>query len=156
MSKGRTFAQTLGRAISSGSITSTGSISGAGGDAQYSVSSATAVTVNTSTPTAICSTSITVTDRPILLVATGDANPNQSGGWQYYQIYRDSTAIGKKIINENGGGTSKNCPWALTHIDAPSAGTYTYTVKAYQGSGSMTYGETGDVQAPTITAVEII
>lgn len=121
-----------------------------------SVSDATAVTVNTGTPTTIASCSITTTGKAVILVGTGDGNPNQSGGWHYLQFYRDSTAIGKFIISENAGGTSANCPFALCFIETPSAGTYTYTIKANQGSGSFTYGETGNGQAPTIFAVEVI
>jgi hypothetical protein len=123
----------------------------------YNVSDATAVTVNTATPTTIASCTITTTGKPVLLVSTGDGNPNQSGGWHYLQIYRGSTAIGKYIISENAGGTSANCPFALCFIDSGiGAGTYTYTTKANQGSGSFTYGETGNGQAPTILAVELI
>jgi hypothetical protein len=123
----------------------------------YNVSDATAVTVNTATPTTIASCTITTTGKPVLLVSTGDGNPNQSGGWHYLQIYRGSTAIGKYIIHENAGGSSVNSPFALCFIDSGiGAGTYTYTTKAYQGSGSFTYGETGNGQAPTILAVEII
>lgn len=121
-----------------------------------SVSNATAVTVNTTTPTTIASCSITTIGKPILLVGTGDGNPNQSGGWQRLRFYRGETAIGKQIINENAGGNSANCPFALCFIDAPGAGTYTYSIRAWQGSGSFTYGEEGDVQAPTILAVELI
>jgi hypothetical protein len=122
----------------------------------YGVSNATAITVNTTTPTTICSITITTSGKPVLLVATGDGNPLQAGGWQNLRLFRDGTAIGKLIISENGGGNSANCPFALTTIDSPSAGTYTYNVKAWQGSGAFQYGETGDDQAPTICAVELL
>lgn len=118
-------------------------------------SNASAITINTSTPTVIASTTITTNGYPVLLTCSGDQNPNQAGGWHYVQFAVDNIAIGKRIINENAGGASKNCPFALTHIHQPPAGTYTFQVRAWQGSGSMTYGEEGDVQAPTITAVEI-
>jgi hypothetical protein len=121
-----------------------------------SVSDATAVTVNTATPTTIASCSITTTGKAVILVGTGDGNPNQAGGWHYLQLYRDSTAIGKYVINENAGGNSANCPFAVCFIETPSAGTYTYSIKANQGSGSFTYGEGGNAQAPTIFAVEVI
>jgi len=155
MSRSRTLAKNFSKAIAAGNISSTGTIAAAS-NAQYGVSSATAITVNTTTPTTICSTSITVSSRPILIIATGDQNPNQNGGFHALRLYRDSTAIGKLIYNENEGFTSKNCPFAISTIDEPTAGTYTYSLKAYQGSGSMTYGETGDAQAPTIVAVEIL
>ena len=122
----------------------------------YGVSSATAITVNTATPTAICSVTITTKGKPILIVATGDGNPNQAGGWHILQIYRDGSAIGKSIINENAGGASCNGPFALTHIDVPAAGSHTYEVRAWQGSGSFLYGESGDSQAPNIAVVELL
>ena len=122
----------------------------------YAVSNAAAITVNSTSPTAIAAVTLTTTGGPVLLVATGDANPNQSGGWHWYQFYRGSTAIGKKVLNENASGDSTNGAWANTTIDVPSAGTYSYQIRAWQGLGSMTYGETGSVQAPTICAVELV
>jgi hypothetical protein len=70
------------------------------------------------------------------------------------QIYRDSTPIGKFIFCESTANSINN-PWALTTIDAVAAGTYTYTVKAWQGAGTMIYGETGNGQAPQIIAFEL-
>lgn len=120
------------------------------------VSSATAITVATSTPTAVCSVSITVRDNAkVLLTSAGDGNPNQTGGWHYYQFYRNGSAIGKRYINENAGGASKNCPWSITYMDQPGNGTYTYEVRVWQGSGGFLFGEGGDIQAPTIVAMEI-
>jgi len=122
----------------------------------YSVSNATAITVNTGTPTTIASCSITTIGKAVLLVGAGDGNPNQSGGWHRLRFYRNESEIGKQIINENAGGHSKNCPFALCFIDTPSAGTYTYSIRAWHGSGSFTYGEEGDHQASTIWAVEVL
>jgi len=142
---------------SNGSTGYTGSIGYTGSypSVASNVSAATAVTVSTTTPTIIVSTQLTTSGRKVLLVATGDGNPNQTGGWHRLQIYRNETAIGKWIINENSGGSSANCPWALTTLDQPVAGTYTYSVRAWQGAGSFTYGEEGDGQAPSLIAVEI-
>lgn len=139
-----------------GAISATGKLLSTVTSQNYAVSSATAITVNTTTPTAIASVTLTTTGKPVFLVASGDQNPNQTGGWHYNQFYRNGSGIGRFIINENSGGVSKNCPFCITHIDLPPAGTHTYDVRAWQGSGSMTYGETGDVQAPTIVAVELI
>lgn len=122
----------------------------------FAVSNATSITVSTGTATPIASVSLTTTGKPVLLVATGDANPLQTGGWHFTQFSIDGTLIGKRVLNENGGGASKNCPWSNTHIHQPPAGTWTFAINAWQGVGSMTYGETGDVQAPTIIAVEIL
>ncbi len=122
---------------------------------KYGVSSATAVTVSTATPTTIASVTITTTGKPVLLIGSGDCNPNAAGDWNYIAIYRDSTRVGKFIINQTSGASYNN-PFGITHIDTPGAGTYTYTLKANQGSGTITYGETGNDQAPTIVAVELI
>ena len=127
--------------------------------AAFNYGNFTATTVATTTPTAIVSTSITPhrTNSRILLIGAGDGNPNQSGGWHYYTFYRGSTQIGGRYINENAGGTSKNCPFALTHIDHPNTtSSTTYTVRVFQGSGSFTFGETGNIQGATIVAVEIL
>jgi hypothetical protein len=119
------------------------------------MSNATAITVNTTTPTTIASCSITTNGRPVFLNATGDMNPLGTGAnWNIIQFYRGETQIGKRIIGESTGA-SVNIPWALTTIDSPTAGTYTYTVRAWQGAGTQVYGEGGDIQAPTIIAMEL-
>lgn len=120
----------------------------------YAISNATAVTVNTGTPTTIASCTITTRGRPVLLAASGDANPATNGAWQILRFYRDSTAIGKYIIVQCGNASANN-PFALVHIDTPAPGTYTYTLKANTGDGQITYGEGGNDQAPTILAVEL-
>jgi dipeptidyl aminopeptidase/acylaminoacyl peptidase len=122
--------------------------------ANYAISNGPAVTVNSATPTTIASITITTTGRPVLLIGTGDANPNTAGDWNWIAIYRDSTQVGKVIINQTSGGSYNN-PFAVSHIDAPSQGTYTYTIKAYQGVGVITYGETGSTQAPTLIGIEL-
>lgn len=142
--------------VTGGNVLATGVLRSTLTSMANAVSNATAITVNTATPTTIASCTLTTTGKNVFIVSTGDANPNQTGGWNFVALYRDSTQVGKIIINENAGGSSKNCPFAVCFIDTPSAGTYTYTTKAYQGSGSFTYGETGDIQAPTIFAVEIL
>lgn len=125
----------------------------------YGVTNANAITVNTSTPTAIATVSITPqrTSSRILIIATGDGNPNQSAGWHMYQIYRDSTAVGGRYINENAGNASKNCPFSVAHIDHPNTtSAVSYSVRVHKGSGSFTYGEQGNIQGTTILAVEIL
>ena len=124
--------------------------------ANYAVSNATMISVSTTTPTTIASCSLTTTGKPVLVNATGDMNPTTApGNWNYLQLYRGETQIGKRIICESTANSVNN-PWALVMIDAPSAGTYTYSVRAWQGAGTQQYGETGDVQAPQIIAVELL
>lgn len=118
------------------------------------VSNATAITVATTTPTVIASCTITTHGYPVLLVATGDCNPDVGGNWHYLDLAIGGTRVGKLVINQTSN-PSYNNPWALTHIHTPPAGTHTFQVRAWQGSGTITYGETGDQQAPTIVAVEL-
>lgn len=120
------------------------------------VSDASAVTINSTTATSLASVSLTTTGKPVLLTACGESNPGQGGGWFHYRLYRDTTEIGKRYKAENAGNSSQNYAFAVSTIDSPSAGTYTYSVKAYQGSGTHVFGEDGDVEAATITACELL
>ena len=119
-------------------------------------SDASAVTINSTTATSLAEVTITTTGKPVMLTACGDDNPGQDGGWFYYRLYRDSTEIGKRHKAENGGTSSQNYVFAISTIDVVSAGTYTYSIKAYQGSGTHVFGEDGDVEAAVITAHEIL
>ena len=120
------------------------------------VSDSSAVTVNSSTATTLASVSITTTGKPVLLTACGNSNPGQTGGFFLYRLYRDSTEIGKRHKAENAGTSSQNYVFAITDIDTPAAGTYTYAIKAYQGSGTHVFGEDGDVEGAVITACELL
>jgi len=122
-----------------------------------SVSGTSAVTVNTTTYTSLVSLDITpsATTSTILLFATGDGNPASSGDWNYVRFLRDSTEIGNLVIL-TGIGSSGNNAWALHTLDSPSSTSeITYSIRAKIGQGSMTYGEIGGIQTPTITALEI-
>jgi len=121
-----------------------------------SVSDASAVTINSSTATSLAEVTITTTGKPVMLTACGNSNPGQTGGFFLYRLYRGSTEIGKRHKAENGGTSSQNFVFAITHIDDVTAGTYTYSIKAYQGSGTHTFGEDGDVEGAVITAHEIL
>ena len=88
-------------------------------------------------------------------MATGDGNPASGGDWNYVRFLRDSTEIGNLIIYQTGGA-SYNHAWSLHTLDSPSSTSQiTYSIRAKTGQGSITYGETGGIQAPTITAFEI-
>ena len=120
------------------------------------LSDASAVTINSTTATSLAEVTITTTGKPVMLTACGNSNPGQTGGFFLYRLYRDSTEIGKRHKAENGGTSSQNYVFAISHIDDVSAGTYTYSIKAYQGSGTHTFGEDGDVEGAVITAHEIL
>ena len=119
-------------------------------------SDASAVTINSTTATSLAEVTITTTGKPVMLTACGNSNPGQTGGFFLYRLYRDSIEIGKRHKAENGGTSSQNFVFAITTIDDVSAGTYTYSIKAYQGSGTHTFGEDGDVEAAVITAHVIL
>ena len=119
-------------------------------------SDASAVTINSTTATSLAEVTITTTGKPVMLTACGNSNPGQTGGFFLYRLYRDSTEIGKRHKAENGGTSSQNFVFAISTIDDVAAGTYTYSIKAYQGSGTHVFGEDGDVEAAVITAHEIL
>ena len=140
----------------SGNLNSVGKLSSTAQSQVEAVSDSSAVTVNSGTATTLASVSLTTTGKPVMLTACGNSNPGQTGGFFLYRLYRDSTEIGKRHKAENGGTSSQNYVFAISHIDDVSAGTYTYSIKAYQGSGTHTFGEDGDVEGAVITAHEIL
>lgn len=106
----------------------------------YAQSNASAVT-KSSVGDVIVSQSITTSGRPVQIIATGDANPGTSGAWVQLQLYRDNTAIGKKVQAESSLN-NENVPYCLNFIDNPTAGSYTYSVRIVGGgSGGFGFGE---------------
>ncbi len=100
----------------------------------------------------VISQSITSSGRPIQIIVTGDANPQSSGAWVQLQLFRDGTAIGKKIQAESSS-SNENVPYCLNFIDNPTAGTYTYTARITAiGGGSFQFGEADGNQ---ITLLEL-
>ena len=138
------------------SLSSGGVFTTTGQSQVQSHSDASAVTINSSTATSLAEVTITTTGKPVMLTACGNSNPGQTGGFFLYRLYRGATEIGKRHKAENGGTSSQNFVFAITTIDDVSAGTYTYSIKAYQGSGTHTFGEDGDVEGAVITAHEIL
>jgi hypothetical protein len=90
------------------------------------------------------SATITTSGFPVQITVTGDAEPAGSG-WHRLQIYRDSTAIGEILhIQTTTGGV--NMTIAMSTIDTPVAGTYTYSVKIVGSNGmSAVYTEMGQL-----------
>ena len=102
--------------------------------------------------TTIVSVSITTNGYPVLVNVTGDVENNSAGGWTILQLYRGSTAIGNPIHTEGSAG-SENVPYALSVIDAPTAGTYTYALKLNNSAGgTFNFGES---DGPVISALEL-
>lgn len=112
----------------------------------------TLVTTGASFPYTVVSTTITTNGYPVQVTVTGDAENATAGSWGRMQLYRGTTAIGNDIQFEGSGG-SENSPYALTVIDTPSAGTYTYSMKIVTLSGgNFNFGEN---TGPVLTAVEL-
>jgi len=99
----------------------------------------------------IASVSITTTGGPVMICANGDVNGMSNGAYTVYNLYRDSTEIGTRQQAESSA-TNENAPYAISVVDAPSAGTYTYALKIVSVTGTVDFGEhTG----PTLYAVEL-
>jgi hypothetical protein len=99
----------------------------------------------------VVSQTITTSGRPIQIIATGDANPQAAGAWVQLQLFRDGTAIGKKLQVESSA-VNENVPYCLNFIDNPTSGTYTYSVKLASGGNSFQFGEADGNQ---ITLLEL-
>lgn len=127
------------------------------GGGNWAQNTPTAVTVNTTTPTAIATVTFTsLGEGPAFAWASGDLNPNTGTDWNNIQIYLNGSAVGPSIIAQ-GSGSSSNNPWALTRgLGVLSVGSHTIQVRAWNGSGSATYGETGNGQAPSLVVVELL
>ena len=117
----------------------------------YAQSNASSVT-RSSVGDIVLSQSISTSGRPIQIIATGDTNPQANGAWVQLQIFRDGTAIGKKIQAESSS-SNENVPYCLNFIDNPAVGTYNYSVRITAiGGGSFQFGEADGNQ---ITLLEL-
>jgi hypothetical protein len=101
----------------------------------------------------IVSTSITTGGNPVQVLVTGDAENTVAGGWIRLQLFRGTTAIGKGI-NVESSAASENIPYAITVIDTPTAGTYTYSLQTITAAatGAFNFGE---IDGPVLTAIEL-
>lgn len=116
-----------------------------------------AVSVNTTTPTTIATVTFTSRGRgPVLAIGSGDANPGVGGNWHWIALYLDGNQVNPLIINQTAGNSWNN-PFAIVRmLGVLSAGSHTIQMRAWQGSGEITYGETGNNQAPSLVVVELI
>lgn len=110
-----------------------------------------AITINTSTPTAIVSVTITVSaGSTVLVMAQGEQNGEVSDAWQWHQLYRDGTAIGTTAITVTHGSWNTEFHHSFWDTNL-AAGTYTYSIRAWNGLNYCSYGEHSD---PLIQVVE--
>ena len=101
-------------------------------------------TTATATASVLQSATITTSGFPVQIIVTGDGEP-AGAGWHRLQIFRDSTAIGE-IQHYETTSAGLNMAISLSAIDAPVAGTYTYSVKIVATSMvSVRYTEVGQL-----------
>ena len=111
------------------------------------------VTINTTTYTSFVSGSITVSSgSSVWIICTFDSNGGGDGSWHRFRIHRDGTAVGE-TVTQVYSGSSHNDAVTIQHLDTGlSAGSYTYSVRGQQGSGSTTISDGGK---PVMMLVEV-
>jgi hypothetical protein len=135
-----------------GAGVSTNLAGGSTGAMNYAQTIGTKQSAISSAGTTVVSVSIATNGYPIQVTVTGDVENSTAGGWVVLQLYRGATAIGNPVHAESSAG-SENVPYALSVIDAPSAGTYTYALKLNNSAGgTFNFGESN---GPVITAIEL-
>ena len=112
-------------------------------DLNYTIGNIGPITTS-ATGSTLQSAAITTSGFPVQITVTGDADP-AGAGWHRLQIYRDSTTIGEILhVQTTTGGV--NMTIAMSTIDTPVAGTYTYSVKIVGSNGmSAVYTEMGQL-----------
>ena len=145
------YSSTLFDLTDSGNLTVTGRVKSSVNYSQTGGGSL--VTLGASvTPQTILSVNLTTYGNPVVICAYGDAENTGTGYWSKLQLWRDSTALGA-IVHTEGSAASENSPFALTYIDNPVAGTYTYYLKANEiNGGNIKFGES---TAPILNAREL-
>jgi hypothetical protein len=126
-------------------------ITTAGGTVNYAQNAAPSLSVNSTSAVTLAQLTITTSGYPIHVMASGDANPLNAGGWGRIQLFRGTTAIGAQTHFE-ASAANENVPYCLQYIDTPGNGTYTYALKSTYVTGNTQFGET---DGPVITAVEL-
>jgi hypothetical protein len=102
-------------------------------------------------PKPAVSVSITTTGNPVLVGAYGDANNSSAVIFGQLQLYRGATALGNSTYVE-ASGNNENQEFSLSVIDAPAAGTYTYSLQLINANNTIDFGESA---GPVIWAVEL-
>ena len=112
-------------------------------DLNYVIGAAGQVTAS-ATGSVIQSATITTSGFPVQITISGDAEPG-GAGWHRLQIYRDSTPIGE-VLHIETSTSGLNMTIAMSTIDMPVSGIYTYYLKIVSTSGlSARYSELGQL-----------
>jgi len=111
----------------------------------------TGLTINSSSWATIVGVSITVREgSSCLVMANADQNAIGGDAWQWVALFRGTSMIGTSTISVEQTGWNDN--FHPHHWDDNlTAGTYTYALKAYNGSNHMFWGEHSD---PIIQVIE--
>lgn len=125
-----------------------------GSTSNFVQSSTGSVTIPSSAtlPATVVYVTITTSGNPVFVSCSGDANNLSAGAFCIFQLYRGTTAIGKKVQAE-GDAANENSPYGITCVDNPPAGTYTYALKVTTiTGGNFQFGES---DGPNLTVFEI-
>lgn len=122
-----------------------------------SASEGTAQSTSSATPATIggCSVSVTVkTGGAVLLTARGTYSLSTTTDLVAFGIYRDARQITEitQLLSPSASNTGKTGCFALSVVDKPAAGTYTYTLKWASTSGVAT----AYCRAASIQAVQLV
>jgi hypothetical protein len=101
--------------------------------------------------TTLATLSVTTEGEPVMLMGQGDWNPLGAGAYCHLRWYRGDTQIGKRIQCESSA-INENVPFAVTCIDQPPAGTYTYYLYVAEFIGEAVVGE---VDGPLAYAINL-
>jgi len=130
---------------------------GGGGPPNFatSTSSPQVDTYSTTVPVQFSGTvNITTTGNPVLIIVTSDCQPqNNTGEWVFAQIYRNGYPIGTPTTVHPGTSAGTNKSVALHFLDTVSVGTYSYSARGRQGSGTIRFNES--YSGTTISVFEI-
>lgn len=116
----------------------------------YALSTSGKIQINAYSPaSSIVSQSIITSGRPVLIIASGDGDPDNSSPLPYCQmrLFRNGIAIGKIVQIEPPPYTSGvNQAFSLNFIDNPPAGNNIYEVRVVGGQGIFTFSENDGFQ----------
>lgn len=114
--------------------------------------------ISLTTSNTTVSKEITITTKrgnPVLLLVSGDNNPQGSDEKKWFNIYfyRNGTKLCQQICESHE--LSHNNPFCMQYLDVVGPGTYTYKVEFKHGAGQCDLGEDGPLQTPNFTVLEL-
>ena len=104
-------------------------------------------------PYTVTSVTITTTGGPVLINSYGDATNLTGASTGSLEIYRGTVALGvAQNLAGPGGAANENTAFALSFVDNPPAGTYSYHLKINGLTGNFQLGAQG---LPLINSIEL-